>query len=88
MDEGNEVMLTALPLFHVFGLSVCMNWGIMTGSCLVLVPNPRDLKSVVGAVTKHRVTLFPAVPALFNGLNNFPGIDHKLVAHPGLLKCK
>ena len=71
---GEEVLLTALPLFHVFGMSVCMGWGLWAGACMVLLPNPRDLPSVVKAVSKHRVTLFPGVPALFNGLNNFPDI--------------
>ena len=71
---GEEVLLTALPLFHVFGMSVCMGWGLWAGACMVLLPNPRDLPSVVKAVSKHRITLFPGVPALFNGLNNFPDI--------------
>ncbi len=74
-ERGREVLLTALPLFHVFGLSVCMNWGIFCGSKLVLVPNPRDTKALVKAVVSNRVTLFPAVPALFNSLNNFPKIE-------------
>jgi long-chain acyl-CoA synthetase len=73
--HGEEVLLTCLPLFHVFGLTVCMGWGLWAGAKLVLVPNPRDFKSLVKNITKHRVTLFPAVPALFNGLNNFPGIE-------------
>ena len=74
-ERGHEVLLTALPLFHVFGLTVCMSWGLYAGSKLVLLANPRDTKSLVSAVSKHRVTLFPAVPALFNSLNNYPGID-------------
>ncbi len=74
-ERGHEVLLTALPLFHVFGLTVCMSWGIFAGSKLVLIPNPRDTKSLVKAVSKQRVTLFPAVPALFNSLNNYPGIE-------------
>ena len=50
---GEEVLLTALPLFHVFGMSVCMGWGLWAGACMVLLPNPRDLPSVVKAVSKH-----------------------------------
>ena len=72
---GEEVLMTALPLFHVFGMSICMGWGMASGACMVLLPNPRDLPSVVKAIAKHKVTLFPGVPALFNGLNNFPGIE-------------
>jgi long-chain acyl-CoA synthetase len=74
-EPGREVMLTALPLFHVFGLTVCMNYGLAIGAHLVLLPNPRDTKALVRAIAKHRVTLFPGVPTLFNSLNNFPGIE-------------
>lgn len=72
---GEEVMLTCLPLFHVFGLTVAMNWAVRTGAKMVLLPNPRDFKTLVKSIEKHRVTLFPGVPALFNGLNNYPGIE-------------
>jgi long-chain acyl-CoA synthetase len=75
VEYGREVLMTALPLFHVFGLTVCMNWSVLTGACQVLQPNPRDIPALVKAIAKHRVTLFPGVPALFNGLNQHPGID-------------
>ena len=72
---GEEVVLCALPMFHVFGMTVAMNWGVWAGAKIVLMPNPRDLPELVKLVVKERVTLFPGVPALFNGLNNQPGID-------------
>jgi long-chain acyl-CoA synthetase len=74
-DYGREVVLTCLPLFHVFGMTVCMNLGVLSGGTLVLIPNPRDVKSLVTGIAKHRATIFPGVPALFNALNHFPGID-------------
>ena len=74
-EPGREVTLICLPLFHVFGLSVGMNWAVWSGSKMVLVPNPRDIPALVKAITKHKVTLFPGVPALFNAINNFPGIE-------------
>jgi len=75
VEMGHEVCLTALPIFHVFGMSVCMNWSIYTGAAMAIVPNPRDFKALVNIVAKKRVTLFPAVPALFNALNHFPGVE-------------
>ena len=47
VDPGNEVTLICLPLFHVFGLSVGMNWSIWSGSKMVLVPNTRDIPALV-----------------------------------------
>jgi len=75
MDEGNEVVLAALPLFHVFGLTVAMNWGIYCGGALALLPDPRDVKALVECVSGRRVTIFPGVPAMFNALNNYAGIE-------------
>lgn len=74
--RGKEVLLICLPLFHVFGMTVGMNWSVSHGAAMVLMPNPRDFKLLVKSIAKHRVTLFPGVPALFNGLNNYPGIEH------------
>lgn len=73
MQDGREVILTAVPLFHVFGMTVCMNLAVISNSAMVLVPNPRDTASLIKAIEKQRVTIFPGVPALFNNLNHFPG---------------
>ena len=73
LRAGDGVMLAALPLFHVFGLSVCMNWGIWAGQKLVLEPNPRDVEGLAKSIAKHSVTIFPGVPALYNNLNMLPG---------------
>ncbi|MFT7667475.1 MAG: long-chain acyl-CoA synthetase [Planctomycetota bacterium] len=75
VEPGKEVILICLPLFHVFGMTVGMNWAMSTGAAMVLMPNPRDFPTLVKNISKHKVTIFPGVPALFNGLNNFPGID-------------
>lgn len=75
VELGREVILICLPLFHVFGMTVGMNWAVSTGAAMVLMPNPRDFKVLVSSIAKHHVTIFPGVPALFNGLNNYPGIE-------------
>lgn len=75
VEPGKEVLLACLPYFHVFGMTVSMNWPICAGAQIVLAPNPRDIADLVQSITKYRVTLFPALPALFLAINNFPGID-------------
>ena len=76
LREGHEVCLGSLPYFHVFGFTVAMLLPVWLGALVVLMPNPRDIPRMVSNVAKHRVTLFPAVPALFNALNQFPGIEN------------
>jgi long-chain acyl-CoA synthetase len=72
---ADDVILAALPLFHVFGMTDCMNFPVFAACPMVLLPNPRDIPAIVQAVTKHRVTLFIGVPAMFAAINNYPGID-------------
>jgi len=75
VEPGKEVVVACLPYFHVFGMSVSMNFPILAGAHIVLMPNPRDIADLVHNLTKYRVTLFPAVPALFLAVNNYPDID-------------
>jgi len=75
MEPGREVFLSSLPLFHVFGMTVGMNFPLAIGASMVLMPDPRDIPRMVANIAKERVTLFPAVPTLFNAINNYPGID-------------
>ncbi|MBT3337785.1 MAG: long-chain fatty acid--CoA ligase [Anaerolineae bacterium] len=74
LDEGNEVMLMGIPLFHVYGMVAGMNFSLATGSSMVMVPNPRDLKDVLENISKYRASIFPGVPTLYNALNNHPDV--------------
>jgi long-chain acyl-CoA synthetase len=78
LEEGKEVFLMGIPLFHVYGMVAGMNLSMATGSTMVMVPNVRDLKDVMDNIAKYRCTIFPGVPALYNGINNHPDVKaHK-----------
>jgi long-chain acyl-CoA synthetase len=73
--EGEEVVITALPLYHIFSL---------TGNCLtfmkygaqnVLIINPRDMPGFVAELSKHPFSVITGVNTLFNGLLHTPGFD-------------
>ena len=72
---GEEVMLGCLPFFHVFGMTVSMNFPVHAAAAMVLMPNPRDIPLMIQNIAKHRVTLFPAVPAMFNAIVNAPSLE-------------
>jgi long-chain acyl-CoA synthetase len=74
LEEGNEVMLMGIPLFHVYGMVAGMNFSLATGATMVMVPNPRDLKDVLDNISKYRASIFPGVPTLYNALNNHPDV--------------
>jgi len=71
--KGEEVILSILPLFHTYGIAVCMNLSIATGSCMVLIPRfvPKD---ILKAIQEYRVTFFPGIPGIYATLNNYRNI--------------
>ncbi len=73
-EDGKEVTLMAIPLFHVYGLVAGMAFSIYSGASMVMVPNPRDLKDVLENIQKFRTTIFPGVPTLYNAINNHPDV--------------
>ncbi len=75
-EPGKEVMMTALPLYHIYAQSACMNFAILMGANSVLVANPREATELIEAIEKHKVTIFPGVAAMFNLLNNYKDIGH------------
>lgn len=72
--EGEEVILGVLPFFHVYGMTAVMNLSIMQAYKMVLIPK-FDIKMVLEAIKKHRVTLFPGAPTIYIALLNHPELD-------------
>jgi len=74
-DEGNEVIITALPLYHIFALTAnCLTY-MKLGASNVLITNPRDMPGFVKELKKHKFTAFTGVNTLFNALLNTPGFS-------------
>jgi long-chain acyl-CoA synthetase len=73
-EDGKEVMLMGIPLFHVYGMVAGMLFAIRTGAAMVMVPNPRDLKDVLTNIQKYKASIFPGVPTLYNAINNHPDV--------------
>jgi long-chain acyl-CoA synthetase len=72
--EAKEIGLVALPLYHSFGMTTCMNLCVLTGGAMLLVPNPRDIPAMMKMINKHHPTLFPGVPTMYVAFNSFPDI--------------
>ena len=62
----------ALPLYHIFALTICCLMGTRIGGLNILVSNPRDIPGLVKTLSKYRFNMFPAVNTLYNGLLNNP----------------
>lgn len=73
--EGEEIIITALPLYHIFALTAnCLVYAKI-GAKNVLILNPRDLPTFVKELGKHDFTAFTGVNTLFNAILNTPGFD-------------
>lgn len=73
-EEGKEVVLMAIPLFHVYGMVAGMNFAMANGASMVMVPNARDIPDVLDNIKKYKPTIFPGVPSLYNAINNRPEV--------------
>ncbi|HBK47748.1 MAG TPA: long-chain-fatty-acid--CoA ligase [Xanthomonadaceae bacterium] len=75
LEEGNEVVITALPLYHIFALTANGLVFMKLGGCNHLISNPRDMPGFVKELKGSRFTAITGVNTLFNGLLNTPGFD-------------
>jgi len=75
MEEGKEIVVTALPLYHIFALTAnCLTFLTLGGTNL-LITNPRDMPGFVKELAKYKFTAITGVNTLFNGLLNTPGFN-------------
>ncbi len=75
-------IVCALPLYHIFALTSCCLMGTRLGGLNILIPNPRDIPGLVKTLSKHRISMLPAVNTLYNGLLNnsdFAKLDFSLL---------
>ncbi len=66
------LIVTALPLYHIFALTGCFLLGVRTGGSCLLIPNPRDIRGLIKELTQYQVNMFPAVNTLYNAMLNQP----------------
>ncbi len=75
LEYGNETIITALPLYHIFALTANGLVFMRLGGLNHLITNPRDMPAFVKELKKIRFTAITGVNTLFNGLLNTPGFD-------------
>ena len=72
-EEGAEVMVGVLPIFHVFAMTVVMNFSIKLGVKMILLPR-FELDTVLTVIDRKRPTFFPAVPTIYIAINGHPDV--------------
>ena len=85
VEEGKEIVVTALPLYHIFALTVTCFCYIKLGGLNVLIANPRDIPALVAELSKWKFTSTAMVNTLFNGLASAP--EFAKLDHSALKLC-
>jgi long-chain acyl-CoA synthetase len=75
ITEGKEVIITALPLYHIFSLTANCITQSRLGTHNILITNPRDMPGFVKELGKYKFSIITGVNTLFNGLLHTPGFD-------------
>ena len=73
-EEGKEVVLGALPFFHVYGMTTVLILSVLQGSKVVLIPKPEP-EVLLKAIQSQKVTMFPGAPTMYIGLLNHPDLQ-------------
>ena len=71
-DIGQYVTVVALPLYHIFGLSICALLTLRCGGMGILIPNPRDISGMIETLRGYAINSFPGVNTMYNALLNDP----------------
>ncbi|MBW3468148.1 AMP-binding protein [Arthrospiribacter ruber] len=75
LKDNEEVVITALPLYHIFALTVNCLAMFKIGARNILITNPRDMPGFIKELGKHKFTVITGVNTLFNGLMNADGFS-------------
>lgn len=78
---GEDIIITAIPMYHIFALTVNGLLMFTTGVKNVLITNPRDMKGFCKELRKHKFTIMTGVNTLFNGLLNNPAFKDLDFSH-------
>ncbi len=73
-EQGEETILVAIPIYHVYGMVLGMNLAVKMGARMVLISNPRDLDGLLKAAERHQATVFPGVPNIYAAINHYPPV--------------
>jgi len=74
IKHGEEKMLGVLPFFHVFAMTAIMNLSIVAGLEIIALPR-FELADTLKVINDKKPHFFPAVPAIYNAINNHPKLD-------------
>ncbi len=85
--DASEIVLVALPLFHVYGMVAAMCYGLSAAATLILIPNARDIDDILTTIDKYQPSIFPGVPTMYNAINHHPRVVEGKVNIKSIRAC-
>ena len=73
LNQGQEVVMGVMPLFHIYGMVTVLHFSVLTGSAMVLLPR-FETEKVLNAINRYKPAFFPGVPTMYVAINNFPEV--------------
>ena len=70
-----DATIVALPLYHSYAMTVCMNNAILQQMPMILFPDPRNLEHLLKSIDRHHPTYFPGVPTMYTAVINYPELS-------------
>ena len=70
-----EATIVALPLYHSYAMTVCMNNSVLQETTMILIPDPRNLVHLLKSIDCHHPTYFPGVPTMYTAILNHPDLS-------------
>ena len=71
-ENAPHLMVTPLPLYHIYSLTCCCLYMLKDGGCNLLIPNPRDIPGFIKELQSHKFTAISGLNTLYNALLNNP----------------
>lgn len=87
LKSNEEVILAAIPLYHVYGMVLAMNLGVYTGASIVLIDDPRDMDILLESIETYKVTFFPGVPSIYYAINQNPHVKNGEIKLGSIRAC-
>jgi long-chain acyl-CoA synthetase len=69
LNKGEEVVLAAIPLYHVYGMVLAMNIAVALGGKIILISDPTNVDFILDQIEKYEVTFYPGVPTMYHAIN-------------------
>ena len=87
LGDDQEIFLIAIPLYHVYGLVLGLILGIRMGATLIFTGKSGSIEEILELFKKFPISYFPAVPTLFNMINQHPGVKQGTYSLASVKAC-